>query len=514
MKKKLIIIFSVIISLIMMTNSFAKVTFSDVEGTKYEKAVNALVEKGVINGMEDGTFRPNKNVTRAQIAKMIALAFDLRGTEELDFSDFDNNHWSVKYVKMAVKNKIVKGYPEGTFKPEKNVTYAEATTMLLRAAGLEDNELKNGTWPIEYMEKAEELNIFDGVKNYSNNAKATRGDIALMIYNLLNIDETQDEIIDNKDEELVDNLKDENSDVLPEKITNMGVGDINCDGSIDKNDLKLLKMHVNSGTALSSAGLKNADLNADMKVDEKDISVLERYLLGEIILLPYTKENPIVAEPQKENETNNKAEEEDKTTPIDTNKEDSSKKENVTDKKIEEDDKTTTIIETKKEESSKNENIDKKLNENENTGKTNLANKITNLGVGDVNCDGSINKNDLKLLKMYVINGTSLSSAGLKNADLNADMKVDEKDISVLERYLSGEIILLPYTKENPIIAEPQTKKEVSTDTKGKTEVKNDTISSKKGGSSKINETVKQETLKRKPDAELPVQPKPILEKM
>lgn len=75
------------------------------------------------------------------------------------------------------------------------------------------------------------------------------------------------------------------------KITNLGLGDVNVDGVIDKSDLTLLKKYVNSGVLLSEEGLENADLNSDMNVDDKDIDILRRYLLGEITMLPYTEEN-------------------------------------------------------------------------------------------------------------------------------------------------------------------------------------------------------------------------------
>ena len=173
-------------------------------------------------------------------------------------------------------------------------------------------------------------------------------------------------------------------------------------------------------------------------------------------------------------------------------------------------------------------------------------NKITNLGLGDINVDGKIDKSDLSLLRKYVKSGVKLSEDGINNADLNADMKIDEKDIDILMKYLAGEITMLPYTEENgelpiPLYPDP-IKKETDEvipkdeDTKDlkeddKEEKKdNDVIEDKKDGNVKNEEKVedkdtkeiikdkvkiddnieKIEIIKPKPPViELPVQPKP-----
>lgn len=166
-------------------------TPKDVEGTKYEYAVNKLIAIGIINGYEDGTFRPERDITRAEFAKIVCLLLDkgsvvekAKGTTK--FKDVKGTHWASGYINVAAESKLIKGYPGGTFKPENNVTYAEAITILVRALGYGDEVDSQGTWPQNYLAKAAELGITGGITLDNPSAKATRGDIAILTWNTFN----------------------------------------------------------------------------------------------------------------------------------------------------------------------------------------------------------------------------------------------------------------------------------------------------------------------------------------
>ena len=157
---KNIVYFTLLLAIIISTLfscSFAATNFSDVNNTKYEAAVEKLVNSKIVSGFPDGTYRPGADVTRAQMAKLLVEGLNLKNVTEValtQFPDVTQDKWFYPYVKTAVDNSIVVGYPDGTFKPDGNVTYAEAITMIIRAMGLEAS-MKDKTWPTAYMTVAE-----------------------------------------------------------------------------------------------------------------------------------------------------------------------------------------------------------------------------------------------------------------------------------------------------------------------------------------------------------------------
>ncbi len=172
------------LTLLVSTMSVAFAAPADVKDAKEAKAVDVLTALGVVNGYEDGTFRPDQVVTRAEMAKMIVVAL---GFEELakgstnTFTDA-SNHWAAGYIGACVGLGITVGYPDGSYKPNDTVTYAEAATMLLRALGWTDKAL-GGIWPVNYVSRAMSEEIFKDV-DYKN-AGAVRGDVAQLFFNTL-----------------------------------------------------------------------------------------------------------------------------------------------------------------------------------------------------------------------------------------------------------------------------------------------------------------------------------------
>ncbi len=179
---------------IAMPAAFAA-DFTDVtESYQYYDAVQSLVGRGVINGYEDGTFKPEATITRAEFAKMVIYAIGLGNitqdaTVETGFPDVASNHWAAGVIKTAFDMKIINGFDDGTFKPDENVTYDQALKMVVCAKYDKFGEvaLKNGGYPEGYRKVASSYgfikNITDGV--YSNPAK--RGTVAQLMYNMLNI---------------------------------------------------------------------------------------------------------------------------------------------------------------------------------------------------------------------------------------------------------------------------------------------------------------------------------------
>lgn len=191
MKKIVSLVLAISMVLSMFVSAFAATTtFDDVKDTKYAGAVEALVELEVIGGFPDGTFKPEEEVTRAQLAKMLVICLGLSDTvEALEgktvFSDVDESHWASGYINAAVQSKIIAGYPDGTFKPEKEVSYAEAVTMVIRALGYGNVVDSEGVWPTAYMLKAIELELLDDMGSPKSGEAALRGNVAILLWNML-----------------------------------------------------------------------------------------------------------------------------------------------------------------------------------------------------------------------------------------------------------------------------------------------------------------------------------------
>ena len=190
MKRIVSLVLALSMVLSLFTTAFAGTSLKDVEGTKYEAAVSALVELGIVNGYEDDTYRAEKVVTRAEMAKLLVIASGLEAAADLNkgatrFTDVAANHWATGYINVATEYGYVNGYPDGSFAPDATVTYAEAVTMAIRVLGYKSVVESKGTWPTNYIAKASELKALKDVdyKTYSDGA--TRGNVAILVWNVL-----------------------------------------------------------------------------------------------------------------------------------------------------------------------------------------------------------------------------------------------------------------------------------------------------------------------------------------
>lgn len=107
--------------------------------------VRYLASKGMIRGYPDGTFQPENGLTRAQAVRLIILAKGLQPFEDTKpyFRDVPKNYWAYSDIEAAVKAGLITGYPDGTFKPDKPITRAEAVSLLLKlsSGGLSDDNM-------------------------------------------------------------------------------------------------------------------------------------------------------------------------------------------------------------------------------------------------------------------------------------------------------------------------------------------------------------------------------------
>lgn len=196
MKRIVSLVLALSMILGLCATSFAATALKDVVDTNFQAAVEALIELEVVTGYPDGSYKPAKEVNRAELAKMLVICMGLeedaeRARAEVIFTDealaTENASfgWARGYINTAAAAGVIKGYPTGEFKPEKTVTYAEALTMMLRALGYGNVMEAEGTWPSNAMLKARELELTDDVSFKSNTDGATRGDIAILLWNML-----------------------------------------------------------------------------------------------------------------------------------------------------------------------------------------------------------------------------------------------------------------------------------------------------------------------------------------
>lgn len=193
MNKNLKKVISSVAALTMVASSVAAfaVDFPDVESTaSYAQAVQELSALDVISGYEDGTFGPDKLVTRAEITKMIVDALAERSsaeasTESTKFADVSADHWAKGYINQGVADGFIAGMSDTEFDPDANVTYVQAQKMLVSAIGYETYAQAQGGWPIGYKTYAASLDITKGISGIKDSTELTRAQVAQMIDNAM-----------------------------------------------------------------------------------------------------------------------------------------------------------------------------------------------------------------------------------------------------------------------------------------------------------------------------------------
>ena len=173
---------------------FAGAAFTDSADIKVDaEVVDTLVALGVVNGYDDGSFKPNGTVTRAEMAKMIYVLRTNGGTDaatyaekmSTNFNDV-NNHWASGYIKYCYAYGIVAGKSSTVFAPDAPVTTVEAAKMLLVYSGVDaaQSGLTGAQWKANTMKLADQDGLLKGVEA-DIDAPLPRQYAAQMIYNEL-----------------------------------------------------------------------------------------------------------------------------------------------------------------------------------------------------------------------------------------------------------------------------------------------------------------------------------------
>ena len=176
----------------MMAVGASAADFSDADKIEHDDAVNVLVALKVINGKDDGSFDPDGDVTRAEMAKMIAVA--MNGGNDANtgvkttasFTDI-KGHWAESYIEYCYDMGIISGRGDGTFDPNGNVTGLEATKMVLTALGYDATAymLTGASWAVRTDELARKAdpNLYDELATVAMANRASRDTAAQLIWN-------------------------------------------------------------------------------------------------------------------------------------------------------------------------------------------------------------------------------------------------------------------------------------------------------------------------------------------
>ncbi len=191
MKKLLAMVLALVMTLSLAVSASA-VKADEKINEDYAEAVAVLNGMGVFKGYEDGSFKPENKITRAEVATIIYRIYtkDLAKNDKSGlyasynkFSDMAGAGWAAGYIGYCANAEFVKGYPDGTFKPSGNVTGYEVLTMILRAIGYDqNNEFTGADWALHVAQTAQQAGVLKNVKGVDLNAPATRELVAELLF--------------------------------------------------------------------------------------------------------------------------------------------------------------------------------------------------------------------------------------------------------------------------------------------------------------------------------------------
>lgn len=181
------------------------IPFADVMPDRWSApAVNRLAEAGIINGFEDGTFRPEQPVTRAQFSKMLSLLLPDQEVpvKPCAFSDVKASAWYADFVMKLAERGIVNGVGNGLFRPEASITRQDMATMISRMIKIYGLELPEKNQPITFgdagqiadyaaaaVSQMQRIGVINGFEDgsFRPQANASREQTAQMLSNLMQI---------------------------------------------------------------------------------------------------------------------------------------------------------------------------------------------------------------------------------------------------------------------------------------------------------------------------------------
>ncbi len=275
MYKKISCLF--IILVVICESTVLGANFKDINGHWAEKVVLDMVDKGILNGFLDGTFRPDESVTREQFAKILVKSLNINyENSSLKFEDVSDDRWSKDYIIRA--NKYLTGYyikGKYYFKPTEASVREDIAVAVVMASGLQDeipeyslleqfsdkDEISENSR--KYIAIAVKNGIMQGKGGYFDpKGNLTRAEVSQLIFNV---------------REKV---------VMGEFTKEFVYGDLNGDEKITKWDYNKVNRYVNGNTILDKGKEKSADVDLDGKITDNDVWLIY-VAIHENIKLPH-----------------------------------------------------------------------------------------------------------------------------------------------------------------------------------------------------------------------------------
>lgn len=196
MKKIISLIFILVFALGIVSPHVQAASYKDVPSTNiFYKEIQFLLNKGIISSSSDGTFKPNKQVTRAVAVTMIGKAINLDGTpRDTNFTDVTRSSIASGYIQSAVDKGIIQGFQDGTFKPNQYVTRGQVAILLAKAFNLKEitkisfTDVPKSSAAFPYVGKIVNAKITEGYANniYKPGLVVTRGQFSAFLARALN----------------------------------------------------------------------------------------------------------------------------------------------------------------------------------------------------------------------------------------------------------------------------------------------------------------------------------------
>lgn len=260
--------------------------FSDIGEGKQAEAITKLTGLDILKGYEDGTFKPENNITRAEFVAIMnrALGIDslVSGTmAEAPFVDVPGSHWAAGDIKYASDNGMVAGYGEGYFGPEDNVTYEQALKIIYNAMGYGPKASTMGSYPDNYLAMAAQDGILRGITVESYAGAATRGNICSILYEAMQLETMEPVNYGGEDKGyqlsgttlLEKLLKIKNADILEGIVTENHLTTLSGETTLDNGQVKITGVKGEEEWTLLAGETNAAELigqRVEFHVDKDD----------------------------------------------------------------------------------------------------------------------------------------------------------------------------------------------------------------------------------------------------